>query len=322
MSPRIVLLEGGSLPPSVQLRRPASPHEWTEYRSCTEADVTGRLAGATVAIINKVPIRRRALDALPELRMIAVAATGTDCVDVDFCRERGIVVSNVQGYATHTVPEHTMALILALRRNLIGFVDDVRRGEWQRTDQFCLFTHPIRDLHGSRIGIIGAGSIGRSVGKLAAAFGMDVVYHDMPELAANIPGWIPLDELLATSDVITLHVPLTPGTRDMIALPQFRAMAKRPLLVNTARGGLVDERALVTALDEGLIAGAAFDVLSPEPPPSDHILMGLVNRPNFILTPHIAWSSHEAAQTLADQVTENIENFLQGRPSRNVAERR
>ena len=319
MSPRIVLLEGGSLPPSVQLRRPASPHEWEEHRSCTSEEVPGRLEGATVAIINKVPIGRPVLEALPQLRMIAVAATGTDCVDVDFCRERGIVVSNVQCYATHTVPEHTMALILALRRNLIGFVDDVRRGEWQRTDQFCLFTHPIRDLHGSRIGIIGAGSIGRSVGQLAAAFGMDVVYHDMPELASKIPGWVTRDELYATSDVITLHCPLTDETRNMIALPQFRAMAKRPLLINTARGGLVDEEALVTALDEGLIAGAAFDVLSPEPPPTDHILLSLVNRQNFILTPHIAWSSHEAAQGLADQVTENIENFLRGQPSRNVA---
>ena len=226
MAPRIVLLEGGSLPPSVRLRRPALPHEWVERTSCSPGEVADCLAGATIAITNKLELRRAVLERLPDLRMIAVAATGTDPVDVDYCRDKGIVVSNVQGYATHTVPEHTMTLILALRRGLIGFVDDVRRGEWQKTDQFCLFTHPIRDLHGSRIGIIGAGSIGRSVGHIAAAFGMDVVYHDMPALAAKIPAWVPLDELLATSDVITLHVPLTPETDHMIGLPQFRAMAR------------------------------------------------------------------------------------------------
>lgn len=320
MAPRIVFLEAGSLPPSVKLKRPSAEHEWVEHVACPAENVTECLVGATVAITNKLALPRSVLEKLPDLKMVAVAATGTDPVDVDYCRRHGIAVSNVQGYATHTVPEHAMALILALRRGLIGFVDDVRRGEWQRTNQFCLFTHPIRDLHGSRIGIVGAGSIGRSVGKIAAAFGMDVVYHDMPEIAASVPGWMPLDELLATSDVITLHVPLTPGTQNMIAMPQFRSMAKRPLLINTARGGLVDEEALAMALDEGLIAGAAFDVVSPEPPPSDHILMRLAKtRSNFILTPHVAWSSHEAAQGLADQVTENIENFLQGRPSRNVA---
>ena len=319
MPPRIVVLEAGSLPSSVTLRRPAQAHEWAEYSATAPDQVVERLRGATVAIINKVPVRRDALDALPDLRMIAVSATGTDCVDVAVCRERGIVVSNVQGYATRTVPEHAMALILALRRNLIGFVDAVRRGDWQKTDQFCLFTHPVRDLHGSRIGIVGAGSIGRSVGRLAAAFGMEVVYHDRPEIAASVPGWIPFDELLATSDVITLHCPLTEETRNLIALPQFRAMARRPLLINTARGGLVDERDLVTALEEGLISGAAFDVLSAEPPPADHILLGLTDRPNFILTPHVAWSSHEAVQALADQCIDHVENFLRGRPSNNVA---
>lgn len=317
--PCIVFLERGSVPPSVMLRRPSAPHRWVEFESCTADQVVPRLQGATVAIINKVPIRRDALEALPALRMIAVAATGTDCVDVALCRQRGIVVANVRGYARHSVPEHTMALILALRRNLIGYVDEVRRGAWQRSDQFCLFTYPIRDLHGSRLGILGGGSIGRSVGRLAAGFGMEVVYGARRGVRNVEPPYVTFEELLASSDVITLHCPLTPETREMIGEAEFRAMRRRPLLINTARGGLVDERALVAALDDGLIAGAAFDVLSPEPPPPDHILLQLAGRPNFILTPHVAWASHEAAQTVADQTIANIENFLSGRPSNNVA---
>ncbi len=310
--PRIVMLEGGSLPPSVVFRHPNVPHEWVEYESSREDDVPGRLQGATVAIVNKVPVREAALATLPDLKLISVSATGTDCIDLAACRARGIAVTNVRGYAAHTVPEHTLALILALRRSLIGFVEDVRAGEWQKSSQFCLFTHPVRDLHGATIGIVGGGTIGRSVGRLAEAFGMRVLYAGRKGDAEVPPDRTPFAEMLAVADVITLHCPLTEETRNLIAMPEFRAMERRPILINTARGGLVDEGDMIRALDEGLIAGAAFDVASPEPPPSDYPLLRLVDRPNFILTPHVAWASHEAAQLVADQTTANLEAFLRG----------
>jgi len=316
--PRIVVLEGGSLPAPIVLRRPDLAHDWVEHESSHECDLPERLAGAQVAVVNKVPMRRATLDRLPDLRMIAVSATGTDCVDLETCRARGITVSNVRGYAAHTVPEHTMALILALRRSLIGFVDDVRAGQWQKASQFCLFTHPVRDLHGSNIGIVGAGTIGRSVARMAEAFGMRVMFAGRKGDPSPGADRTPFDEMLATADVITLHCPLTADTRDLIAMPEFRAMRRRPVLVNTARGGLVNEADLIRALDEGLIAGAGFDVASPEPPPPDYPLLGLVDRPNFILTPHVAWASQEAAQIVADQTTANIEAFLRGHPVNDV----
>lgn len=317
--PRIVMLEGGSLPPSVVFRRPNEPHEWVEYESSRADDVPGRLQGATVAIVNKVPVREAALATLPDLKLISVAATGTDCVDLAACRARGIAVTNVRGYAAHTVPEHTLALILALRRSLIGFVEDVRAGKWQKSSQFCLFTHPVRDLHGATIGIVGGGTIGRSVGRLAEAFGMRVLYAGRKGDTDVPPDRTPFGEMLAIADVITLHCPLTEETRHLIAMPEFRAMERRPVLINTARGGLVDEQDLIRALDEGLIAGAAFDVASPEPPPEDYPLLGLVDRPNFILTPHVAWASHEAAQLVADRTTANLEAFLRGERVDNLA---
>src|SRR3546814_4393373 len=207
-----------------------------------------------------------------------------------------------------------MALILALRRSLVGFVDDVRAGLWQKSAQFCLFTHPVRDLHGSRIGIIGAGTIGRSVGRLAAAFGMDVVYAGRKGERQCRDGYVPFDEVLATADVITLHCPLTEATRSLIAMPEFRAMQRRPVLINTARGGLVDERDVIEALDAGLIAGAAFDVAAPEPPPADHPLLALTGRSDFILTPHVAWARDEATRHVADQTTATIKGIQPGRP--------
>src|SRR3546814_3413969 len=204
------------------MRRPDSPHEWIEHASSRPDEVVARLEGATVAIVNKVPVRGPALERLPDLRMIAVSATGTDCIDLATCRARGIVVSNVRGYAAHTVPEHTMALILALRRSLLGFVDALRAGLWQKSAQFCLFTHPVRDLHGSRIGIISARTIGRPVGRLAAAFGMDVVYAGRKGERQCRDGYVPFDAVLATADVITLHCPLTEATRSLIRSEERR----------------------------------------------------------------------------------------------------
>lgn len=312
---KIVFLDRATLAPQIRLRAPACAHELSIHAQTQPEQLVERLAGATIAITNKVPLRAEALAQLPELRLIAVAATGTDCVDKAWCQQHGIAVANIRGYAIDTVPEHTFALMLALRRNLVAYRADVIAGEWQRAGQFCFFDHPVQDLRGARLGIIGEGDLGQRVAEIARAFGMVPLFAEHKGRRGAGRLYTPWDEMLATSDIITLHCPLTPHTRGMIALPEFRAMARRPLIINTARGGLVDEQALEQALDEGLIAGAGFDVTDGEPPAADSPMMRIATRPNVILTPHVAWASDTAQQTLADQLIDNIDNFVAGRPS-------
>ncbi len=315
MAHRIVFLDRATVEPGITIRRPEFEHEWEEHDSTTPAQVIERAAGADIIIDNKVPLRRDTLEKLPDLKLIAMAATGTDCIDKDYCRSRGIVVSNIQGYAVSTVPEHTFALILALKRAIVGYREDVKNGEWKRAGQFCFFTHPITELRGSRLGIIGEGSLGQSVADIARAFGMHVMFAAHKGVEGLGPLYTPWDEVIETSDVITLHAPLTPKTKNVLAMTEFRRMKRKPFIINTARGGLVDERDLATALRDGLIAGAGFDVVTTEPLPDDHVFQDLLDMPNFILTPHVAWASREAMQALCDQLIDNIENFVRGKPS-------
>jgi len=317
VSKSIVFLERDTIAPAVVIRRPSFDHTWKEYDRTTPEQIVERLKDAEIALVNKVRFQRPAIEALPKLKLIAVAATGTDNIDIKACAERGITVSNIRGYALHTVPEHAFALILALRRSLFGYRRDVVDGEWQKAAQFCFFNHPINDLHGQRLGIIGEGVIGQGVANIARAFGMHVMFAAHKGVQGLGPLYTPWDEVIETSDVITLHSPLTPQTRNMIALPEFKRMKRTAIIVNTARGGLIDENDLSTALREGLIAGAGVDVTSPEPPPHDSVLMKLLDLPNFILTPHTAWASHEAIQSLCDQLIDNVEAFVAGKP-RNV----
>jgi glycerate dehydrogenase len=309
MTHNIVFLDRSTL--QAQVRRPAFAHTWREYPVTRPEELEQRLHEATIAITNKVPLRAATLQRLPKLQMIAVAATGYDVVDIDYCRAHGIAVANIRNYAVHTVPEHAFALITALRRNLLAYRQDVERGRWQQVDQFCFFDHPIRDLYGATLGIIGEGVLGQGTAGIARGFGMKVLFADHPPPKADDVVFTPCDEVLAQSDVISLHVPLTAETRNMIGIEQFRKMKRTAILINTARGGLVDERALVQALNEGLIAGAGFDVLTREPPKEGNPLLEL-RLPNFILTPHVAWASDGAMQFLADQLIDNIEAFVRG----------
>jgi len=311
---RIVFLDRATIAPQIKLRRPDFEHALISHEHTRPDEVVARLAGASIAITNKVPLTAAVLEQLPGLRLVAVAATGTDCVDKAYCQRHGIAVANIRGYAVNTVPEHTFALILALRRNIVAYRDDVIKGEWQKSGQFCFFNHPIHDLAGARLGIIGEGVLGRRVAELARAFGMLPLFAAHKGRSGFGQLYTPWDEVLASSDIITLHSPLTPETRGMIAMPEFRAMKRRPLIINTARGGLVVEEDLVRALDEGLISGAGFDVVAGEPPAPDNPLLGIAGRPDVILTPHVAWASDEAQQALADQLMDNIENFVAGRP--------
>ena len=312
---KVVFLDRDTIGPSVEITRPAFAHEWVEYGKTAPEDVPARIADADIVITNKAPVREGAIDGASKLKMIAVAATGYDVIDLAFAKERGIIVSNVRGYAVNTVPEHTFALIFALRRSIVGFRQDVIDGEWQRADQFCFFTHPIRDLAGSTLGIFGRGTLGKSVARIADAFGMNVVFAARKDAETVEPGYTGFDEVLETADIISFHLPLTPTTRNLIGIEEFRRMKRKPLIINTARGGLVNEADLVTALDEGLIAGAGFDVLTKEPPLPNNPLLTILDRPNVIVTPHVAWASDEAMQTLWAQVVSHLENFEKGSPT-------
>lgn len=312
MSHKIVFLDRDSLIANV--RRPVFEHEWTEYAASTEAEAIERLRGATIAISNKVPLRAGALAQLPELKLIAVAATGTDIIDLAAAKQHGIVVSNIRNYAYAALPEHTFALILALRRNLLAYRSDIEAGLWQKSPRFCLFHHPIRDLHGSRLGLLGYGALGKGVAQLAQAFGMEIVVHTRTPANDPLVRNVSFGELLETSDVLSLHAPLNDNTRNIIGAAELKRMKPSAILINTARGGLVDEAALAEALVTNTIAGAGFDVLTQEPPPEDHVLLNL-RLPNFLLTPHSAWASTQAMQTLADQLIGNVEAFERGQPN-------
>lgn len=313
---KIVYLDCDSV--IADVRRPGFAHQWTAYPATRAEQTLERLADATIAITNKVQLQRDILVQLPKLKMVAIAATGTDNVDIKYCRENGIVVSNIRNYSVHTVPDHVFMMVLALRRNLLAFRADVLNGEWQKSKQFCLFTHPVRDLNGSTMGIIGNGAIGQAVGKIALAFGMKVLMAEHKGATDVRPGYTAFDQVVAQSDVLTLHLPLTELTRHLISTTEFEYMKPGALLINTARGGLVDEAALATALIAGRIGGAGFDVLTKEPPSEGNPLLDL-NLPNFILTPHIAWSGRQAMQILADQLIDNIEAFAAGTPNNRVA---
>ena len=311
MGQHIVFLDRSTLQATV--RRPVFEHTWQEYPATAASALPERLRDATIAITNKVPLRTDTLRQLPRLGMIAVAATGYDVIDVDYCKAHGIAVANIRNYAVHTVPEHSFALITALRRNLLAYRRDVAQGRWQQSEQFCCFDYPIRDLYGATIGIIGEGVLGQGTATIARGFGMQVLFADHAPPKAPGVVFTPFDEVLARSDVISLHVPLTAQTRNMIGIEQLRKMKRTAILINTARGGLVDEQALAEALRDGLIAGAGFDVLSNEPPRDGNPLLEL-RLPNFILTPHVAWASAGAMQFLADQLIDNIEAFVRGQP--------
>ena len=312
MDPLVVFLDRETL--GATLRAPGFPHRYVEHQVTEAAQVVERLRGAAVCITNKVRITGEALRQLPELRLIAVAATGTDVIDKVSAKSAGVTVVNIRGYAFNTVPEHVVALMFALRRNLLPYANDVRGGVWGQSRQFCFLTHPIRDVAGSTMGIVGYGAIGRAIGQRAEALGMRVIAHD----AVAGDGLVDLDTILRDSDVITLHAPLTEETRNMIGAAELARMKPNAILINTARGGLVDEQALADALRAGRIAGAGFDVLTEEPPRQGNVLLD-PGIPNLIVTPHVAWASQEAMQILADQLIDNIEAFMSGTPRNIVA---
>ena len=310
----IVFLDRSTLSPQTRLRAPSFDHDMAVFDRTAPTEVADRIRDADIVIVNKVALGREALEGAHRLKLVAVAATGTDNIDQAACGARGVAVSNIRNYAVHTVPEHTFALIFALRRSICAYRDAVRRGRWKEADQFCFFDHPIRDLAGSTLGVIGDGVLGNAVAAMGRALGMHVLFAAYKGRSDMGMLYTPFEDTLERSDVLTLHCPLLPSTKNMIGAEEFASMRRRPILINTARGGLVDEAALVVALEDGQIAGAGFDVVTSEPLASSHPFNALLARPDFILTPHVAWASDEAVQGLADQLMDNIEAFVRGTP--------
>ncbi len=282
-------------------------------RTETETDTISRIGGSEIVLVNKVPITQRVVDACPNLKLICVQATGYNLVDCEACTRRGILVTNVPAYGTAAVAQFTMALLLELCHR-VGLHDtSVHQGDWVKCSNFCYWLTPQMELGGKTMGIIGFGRIGRAVGRLASAFGMDVLAYSRSECAQGreIGKYVDLNTLLFQSDVISLHCPLSAETEQMIGPDAIAKMKDGAMLLNTARGGLLDEQAVAQALNSGKLRGAAVDVVSQEPM---HETNPLLTARNCIITPHIAWAPVESRQRLLNCVAENIREFLNGTP--------
>ncbi len=309
---RMVFLDRGTFAAGIRFSHDSiAGSDWQEYPATRPHDIVSRLRGAEAAVINKVRLPAEVLAELPELKFIALTATGVDNVDIEAAHRLGIAVSNVRSYATHTVPEHVFALLLALKRNLFGLRAAACDGRWSASDSFTLQTHAIGDLAGETLGIVGAGSLGRAVARIGEAFGMRVLLAEQRGAKELRPGRSAFEIVLNESDVLSVHMPLTPATRNLIGAAEFARMKPGAILINTARGGVVDESALLAALESGRLGGAGIDVLAREPPPADHPLLS-ANLPNLIVTPHVAWAGRQAQQKLADEVIANIAAFYRG----------
>jgi glycerate dehydrogenase len=283
-----------------------------------DADIPARMAGAHIVLTNKLHITRALIDANPQLRFVGVTATGTNNVDLEAAREHTVAVCNVRDYCSRSVMQHVLAVILAHTHRVREYSRVAVDGSWSRTPQFTMLNYPIRELSGRVLGIVGYGALGRAVAQGAqAALDMRVMIAGRPGQPAAA-GRVELDVLLREADVLSLHCPLTPDTANMISTRELGLMKRDALLVNTARGGLIDSAALVAALRSGTIGGAAIDVLPQEPPLDGNPLVD-PSIPNLILTPHIAWAAREARQRCLDQVAANIADFLKGGTRNRVA---
>lgn len=284
--------------------------EWRLLRVGLDEDVGAVMRDAEVVVTNKISIGEAAMRAAPALRLICVAATGTDRIDLAAAGARGIAVCNVPGYATASVVQHVFALMFALMTRLPEYHDDVRAGRWQRESRFAMLDHPIAELAGRRLGIVGYGELGRAVATAARCFGMEIAVAARPGSAPG-PDRLPFEEVLRTADVLSLHCPLTPQTRGLVGAHELSLMKPGALLINTARGGIVDETALADALRAGRLGGAGIDVLSEEPPRRGNPLLA-PGIPHLIVTPHIAWASRESRQRVVGELASNVGAFLSG----------
>lgn len=313
MKHHIVFLDDEGIGPGVTLPEIPFDHSWVSYRYTQPDQVIEHLRGATVALTCSVALREEHLAQLPDLQMISLALTGTDIVDMEYCKARGIKVTNVPGYASNTVAEHSLAMMFELFRKVSSYsrlMQQIQCGEAEPRNIY--FDFPIRDVCGRVLGIVGHGSIGKRVAELGRAIGMQVFFHDRGGRYVG-PEFVPMDKLLKISDVLMINCPLTEETRDIVGAAELAQMKRDAILVNTGRGGIVNEGALIEAMLAGCIGGAALDVLVDEPVQPDNPIMQLIGMHNFILTPHVAWSSKDAMQHLINRSVENITEYVLSR---------
>ena len=290
---------------------------WQYYDNTHDDEIQTRIQDADIVVANKVGLQKRHIAQANQLKLICVAATGINNIDLEAAAELGVCVTNVTNYATPSVVQHVFCLILALSRKLNQYQAAIRDGRWQQSEFFCLLDYPVRELAGKTLGIIGYGVLGQAVATVGEAFGMRVLIADRKGVAPR-EGRVTFEQLMSESDVVSLHCPLTADTSNLIDKKELALMKSGALLINTARGGIVNETALVTALESGKLGGAGFDVLGNEPPTQGNPLLE-VELPNLIVTPHIAWASVEARQRVIDEIVKNIAAFRKGEPRNIVA---
>jgi len=312
----IVFLDCATLP--ISLPRPANITNWTNRPSTREGEIAHALREADIAVTNKVPLKSETLRQLPRLKYICVTASGYDCIDTDYCKDNGIQVSNVPGYASKSVAEHVIACIFMLRRQMLSYCAIASGRAWTESDVFCVHGARIQDVSGSALGLVGNGAIGTEVARLAQALGMRVLLSERKGSETVRDGYTSFDKVLRECDVLSLHCPSTPETVGLLGERELSLMKPTAVVINTARGALIDERALETALLKGAIGGAALDVLQVEPPHEQHRFLTR-QLDNLLLTPHVAWASTHGIHTLANAVSSNIVSFLNGQTRNRVA---
>lgn len=309
---KIVFLDSTGVPASHQIPRPTFPHEWVAYPHTSPEQTFERVKEADIIITSKVVLDRALLAQLPQLKLIAVTATGTNNIDLVAAAELGIQVKNVTGYSVVSLPEHVLGMIFALKHSLMSYhYDQIMTDRWATCGQFCYTDYPITDIRGATLGIVGKGNTGSEVARLAQAVGMRVMFAERQNAPQIREGYTDFETVFKQADILSLHCPLTPDTEQLINSETLSLMKSTAYLINTGRGGLVDEKALLWALEKGKIAGAALDVVAKEPPAKDDPLIQASKRlPNLLITPHVAWASDSALTTLVNQVAKNIEDFV------------
>jgi len=309
---RVVFPDCGGLIDALDTRPTDHISDWTIYTATSKNDVIKRAQGADIFVTNKIEVDEQVLLACPTIKHIAVSATGFNVIDIAACKKHGVSVSNIPSYADVSVPEHVITVALALRRELLQYRQQVINNQWQNSVNFCLFDKPISDLKDSVFGVLGFGQLGRATAELAKALGMTVIYNSRTERPNEFADYVSFEQLIEESDILSLHCNLTPETKNLIAKAELSAMKGTAILINTARGGIADEVAVVDAIENNTIAGIGFDVLTQEPPTNNSPLLKIANRTNVIITPHVAWASDVAIASLCAELVSNVHAFIKG----------
>ncbi len=312
MIKKIVFLDRATFPKNIVFPPIKFNYFWKNYNFTEQSQIKKRISSANIIITNKVNLNKSVLQEAVNLELIAITATGTNIIDLNYCKENNISVCNLRNYASVSVAEHVFAMMLMLSKNIKGLEKDINKKIWQKKKVFTLLSREINNLHDKKLGIIGKGSIGKKVGKFAKSFGMKVKYMSVRKFDRN-----KFIKFISSLDYLSIHCPLDNRTKDLITIKEFKLMKKNMILINTARGGIVNEADLTIALKRKIIMGAGIDVTTSEPPKKSHAYYSILNKANFIWTPHTAWASNETLQEAINQLIKNINSFYKGK-KRNI----